>query len=35
MELGEWAYGQIIENSYNRGSHNRSSTVFVLTTFDL
>ena len=28
MELGEWIGGRIIENSYNRGSDNRGSTVF-------
>ena len=27
MELGEWIRGRIIENSDNRGSDNRGSTV--------
>ena len=27
MELGEWIGGRIIENSYNRGSDNRGSTI--------
>ena len=27
MELGEWIGGRIIENSDNRGSNNRVSTV--------
>ena len=27
MELGEWTGGWIIENSDNRGSDNRGSTV--------
>ena len=27
MELGEWIGGRIIENSDNRGSDNRGSTV--------
>ena len=29
MELGEWIGGRIIENSDNRGSDNRGSTVFA------
>ena len=28
MELGEWIRGRIIENSDNRGSDNRGSTVY-------
>ena len=30
MELGEWTGGWIIENSDNRGSDNRGSTVCIL-----
>ena len=30
MELGEWTGGWIIENSDNRGSDNRGSTVVIL-----
>ena len=30
MELGEWIGGQIIENSDNRGSDNRRSTVLTM-----
>ena len=29
MELGEWTGGWIIENSDNRGSDNRGSTVLT------
>ena len=29
MELGEWTGGWIIENSDNRGSDNRGSTVYA------
>ena len=31
MELGEWFLGQIVENSDNRGSYNRGSTVLYKT----
>ena len=33
MELGEWIGGWIIENSDNRGSDNRGSTVLLLLVF--
>ena len=34
MELGEWNGGRIIENSDNRGSDNRGSTVFLVSLFE-
>ena len=30
MELGEWVCGRIIENSDNRSSDNRGSTIHVI-----